>query len=128
MRHLFASVFCALHLEQTNVDGMAQEDWVPYGDSRDAIKCRLDLNFIRPGKDALPVAEAGRAPDRMGVLFCDATAGLRAGDRIVAVSGPVTGTFEIRAIPDVAQGFASGHHMEVQVFESNQDLTGKISS
>ena len=33
------------------------------------------------------------------------------------------GTFEIRVIPDEAQDFAKTHHLEVQVIETNQNLT-----
>jgi hypothetical protein len=80
--------------------------------------------FVRPGKDAPMPLVAGRAPDRVGTLFCDPTPHLKAGDRIHAIDGPVTGTFEIRAIPDVAVGFGIGHHMEVQLIEVAQELTG----
>jgi hypothetical protein len=128
MDHLFSSTVMAVHLVQTQVDGMPQEDWVPYGDARDAIKCRLDMNFIRPGKDVLPAQEAGRAPDRIGVMFCNPNTAIRAGDRIVAISGPVTGTFEVRVIPDIAVDYGSAHHIEVQVIEANQDLTGRFPS
>jgi len=103
-------------------DGLPTITWTPYGDSRDTLKCRLDLTFIRPGKDQLPAIEAGRAPDRVGVMFCDVTAGIRAGDRIVCIAGPISGTFEIRAVPDVAQAFSTGHHIEVQVIETTQQL------
>jgi len=89
-----------------------------------AVKCRLDLNFLRPGKDVPAPIEAGAAPDRIGVMFCRATVPLRAGDRIVATAGPVKGIFDIKSIPDVALDFASGHHIEVQIVETVQNLAG----
>lgn len=109
-------------MQKSMYGGLPTISWVPYGDARDALKGRLDLTFIRPGKDQLPAIEAGRAPDRVGVFFCDADSGLRAGDRIVCIAGPITGTFDVRVIPDVAQGFSTGHHIEVQVIETSQQL------
>jgi hypothetical protein len=126
MEHLFSSVVRTEHMVESMSDGVPSWDWVPYGDARNAIRCRLDLNFIRPGKDAPPAQEAGRAPDRIGVMFCGSTAGIRAGDRIVTVSGPVVGTFDIKAIPDVAVDYASAHHIEVQIIETNQQLAGRF--
>lgn len=66
---------------------------------------------------------AGRAPDRMGTMFFDRGCDVRAGDRIKCLTGPIEGTFEIRAIPDVAQGFSVLHHYEVQVVEVARSLT-----
>lgn len=120
---LYNSVVRAEHLVQSVTNGVSSYSWQAYGDSRDYIKCRLDLIFIRLGKDAPPAIEAGRAPDRVGTFFGDFSCGLRAGDRIVVTKGPVTGsTFEVRAIPDIAQNYASAHHMEVQIIETNQQL------
>jgi hypothetical protein len=95
----------------------------------DRVYCRLDLTFVRPGKDQPPAYEAGKAPDRVGVLFCDSTAGLLAGDLIVAVPNdygmiPLPGTFEIRVIPDQAQDYMGAHHIEVQIIETSQKLVG----
>lgn len=128
MQGLFVSVVQAQRLYRSNVNGVATSTWQPYGDSRDSIPCRLDLLFVRPGKDAIPALEAGRAPDRYGVLFAEANCGLRAGDRVVCISGPIQGTFEIRAIPDMAQDYFSAHHMEVQVVETNQKTQGVFPS
>ena len=69
----------------------------------------------------MPV-EAGRAPDRVGVLFCSLDVPLRAGDRVVTVEGPITGAFEIRAVPEQALNYVGAHHQEVQVVEAVQDL------
>jgi hypothetical protein len=86
------------------------------------LMCRLDLMFVRPGKDQPMPVVAGRAPDRVGLLFCDATNGLRAGDRLQMIAGPVVGTFEIRVTPDPALDLATAHHLEVQVIEVAQAL------
>lgn len=125
---LYNSTVQAQHLVQSVENSVVSWSWAPYGDKRDAIKCRLDLTFIRLGKDALPAVEAGKAPDRVGVMFADANCGLRAGDRIVAIKGPITGIFEIKAIPDLAQNYFTAHHMEVQIVESAQQLQGIFPS
>jgi hypothetical protein len=92
------------------------------------LKCRLDLTFIRPGKDQPAPIVAGRAPDRVGVCYFDLATGednvplVLAGDRLQCVAGPIFGTFEIRPIPDVAQDMIGAHHVEVQVIEVSQML------
>lgn len=123
MRHLFITTGHIERLHRTLVRGTAQLQWVPVDDPKlQHIKCRLDLNYLRPGKDQPPPFEAGRAPDRMGLLICDILP-IRAGDRFVCDSGPVQGTFEIRAMPDVTiTGRPVGHHLEMQVVETNQNL------
>lgn len=129
MDHLFASYVQAVHIVRGQSNGMPTISWIPYGDSRDLIKCRLDLTFIRPGKDQLPVTEAGRAQDRIGVLFCSLSPlgqNLSAGDRVVTVSGPVNGTFEVRNVPDIAQDYFEAHHIEVQIIETSQSLDRTI--
>ncbi len=91
------------------------------------MMCRLDLTFQRPGKDQPQPIVAGRAPDRIGLLFYDYTDAIRAGHRIRVIGGPLTGgVFELRQIPDVAQAYSIGHHMEVQVQEVAQALAGKF--
>jgi hypothetical protein len=92
------------------------------------LQCRLDLTFLRPGKDQPAPVVAGRAPDRTGVCYFDLTADdtgaplVKAGDRLQCVQGPIFGTFEIRLIPDVAQSMIGAHHIEVQVTEVSQML------
>lgn len=92
------------------------------------LACRLDLQLVRPGKDAPAPIVAGRAPDRVGVCFFDLATDVngvplvRAGDRLKCVSGPIFGTFDIRVIPDVAQDLIGAHHVEVQVVEVSQQL------
>lgn len=89
------------------------------------MRCRLDLQFLRPGKDTPPAVVAGAIPDREGIMFCNWTPLLKAGMQVVTIpdrSGQevVKGVFEIKEIPDVALGFSSRHHIEVKVIESVQ--------
>lgn len=99
------------------------------------LQCRLDLGFIRRGIDQPAAIIAGKAPDRVGVCYfmpaTDPVTGIPlvlAGDRLLCVANPltgrlpVTGTFEIRPVPDMAQDFIGGHHVEVQVVEVSQAL------
>lgn len=126
MDHLFSSTVKVQRLTKSVQDGMAVTEWKDVTTSPlSRFKCRLDLNFLRPGKDAPPAYEAGVAPDRIGVMFCRASVPLRAGDRIVTVAGPVEGVFDIKTIPDVAINFSSGHHIEVQIVESVQNFQGR---
>lgn len=131
MRHLYPSRAEALRLHSNLVNGTPLISWVkvgavldPYVGAPGEFMCRLDLTFVRPGKDQPAPVVAGRAPDRVGVLFYDATPDLRAGDRIRLLAGPVTGMFELRTIPDPVQAFSTVHHLEVQVIEVAQQLTG----
>jgi hypothetical protein len=100
----------------------------PYQAGPGLMACRLDLQFTRPGKDAPMPLVAGRAPDRVGVLFYDMPADvnglplLKAGDRLQMVSGPIAGTFELRQTPEPAQGYAGIHHAENQIVEVSQAL------
>lgn len=129
LRHLYASR--AEVLERQTVDPQAGTDaWVKRTEILDPtcapgeLMCRLDLGFVRPGKDQLPAIVAGRAADRVGVLFCDITPYLRAGDRLRCIGGDITGTFEIRVVPDLAPNLAQVHHLEVQIVEVAQALAG----
>lgn len=125
MEHLYSSVVQVQRLIKTQIDGTPIYSWVTAESPLDAFRCRLDMNFLRPGKDAPPTFEAGTTPDRIGILFCSARIPLRAGDRIVTLSGPVQGTFDVRTSPDVAPDYSSGHHIEVQIIESVQNTKKK---
>lgn len=100
----------------------------PYIGTPGMLACRLDLQFTRPGKDAPMPLVAGRAPDRVGVMFCDMPADasglplLKAGDQFVMVSGPITGTFQVRTVPEIAQDYVGAAHAEFQVVEVSQAL------
>jgi hypothetical protein len=124
IRHLYISRAEVYRLKMTFVKGAARNEWVKLSEVVDTrlnipgeLMCRLDLNFVRPGKDQPSPLVAGRAIDRTGVLFCDATPHLLAGDRLKLVGGPISGTFELKATPDGAIDFSAVHHFEVQVSE-----------
>jgi hypothetical protein len=136
MRMFYTSTCQVLRLNPSlNAGGGMSFTWDPVGNVVDhylntpgLLQCRLDLTFLRPGKDQPAPVVAGRAPDRVGVCFFDLTADaegaplVRAGDRLKCVQGPIFGTFEIRLIPDVAQSLIGAHHIEVQVIEVSQML------
>lgn len=135
MYHLFNSCVRVEELQLVVTDGVAAMDWAQ-ATSEDPnaqtllerLPCRLDMNFLRPGKDIAPAPEAGKAPDRLGIMFTYPFAPIKAGQRVVAIENdwgliPVKGTFEIRVIPDEAQDFSKTHHLEVQIIETNQNLT-----
>lgn len=128
MRHLFNSVVQVETLELRDQEGMAVMEWgvrdVP---GAGWLECRLDLQFLRPGRDVVAPMNAGVIPDRFGIMFCDADAPLIAGCRVSTIPNaygeePVKGIFEIKTIPDVALDFASAHHIEVQIIESVQKI------
>lgn len=131
MRHLYNVRVEVLELSGTLSDGIPTLTWTKLDDVVDAaldvageLMCRLDLVFQRPGKDAPMPLIAGRAPDRVGVMLFDPTDKIKAGQRVHCLAGPVTGTYELRAAPDVAQALSTGHHMEVQVVEVAQAVAG----
>jgi hypothetical protein len=100
----------------------------PVLDQPGLLQCRLDLTFLRPGKDQPAPIVAGRAPDRTGVCYfglahdSNGAPLVKAGDRLLCKSGPIFGTFEIRLIPDVAQDMIGAHHIETQIVEVSQML------
>lgn len=117
MRHLFPSRVSIMRGQSVNNDGVPGLTWAEVK----KMYCRLDLVFRRPGRDDLGYAvESGRAPDRMGVMFCDPKEPLTAGDRLVCLSGPVHGTFEINTIPDEVPGMSATHHLECTIREVSQ--------
>jgi hypothetical protein len=131
VRHLYNSRAAVWRLSGDLVDGTPTFVWTQITDVVDPIlatpgelMCRLDLTYVRPGKDQPMPIVAGRAPDRVGLLMFDSTPNLKAGDQVRMIAGPVTGTFEIRVVPDPAVGYAVTHHMEVQVIETSQALAG----
>lgn len=135
-RGLYNSVAAVLRLTPTlQAGGGMSVAWAqvtdildPYVVTPGLIACRLDLQFIRPGKDAPMPLAAGRAPDRVGLLFYDMPtdpSGLplvKAGDRFQMVSGPIFGVFEMRQVPEMAQSYTGAAHAENQVVEVAQSL------
>lgn len=135
-RGLYNSVVQVIRLTPSlNAQGGMNVAYSPITTFPDAVlrqpglmACRLDIGFLRPGKDQMAPLVAGRPPDRVGVAFYDVVADasgvpvVRAMDRLVCVSGPIFGVWEIRNIPDVAQNYVGGHHIEVQVIEVSSSL------
>jgi hypothetical protein len=132
MRHLYNSRVEVEELAGDFINGTPSYTWAKLGLVIDAslgvpgeMLCRLDMTFQRPGKDQPQPIVAGRAPDRIGLLFYDYSDAIKAGHRLRVIAGPlIGGVFELRAIPDVAQAYSAGHHMEVQVMEVAQNLAG----
>jgi hypothetical protein len=127
MRHLFPNKVEILESVADVVDGARVQTWQKSTQSFDPVcapgemKCRLDLTFLRVGKDAPAPMVAGRTPDRTGVMYCTYTPALQAGQIIKVISGPHTGaSFMLKMRPDEAQDGVGTHHIEVQVFEVNQ--------
>lgn len=124
MRHLYSTLAQVLRQETELTGGRRTGEWLPVSTVLDAgqaagqIRCRLAMNYLRPGMDAPPAVIAGTAPGRQALLFADLI-DLRKGDRIQVLDGPNQGTFELRAAPDVQQ-MMEGHHLQVQVYDVSQ--------
>lgn len=106
-----------LELQEGFVKGIPQSNWVVVSTG---LKCFLDLNFIRHGKDPMWTAEAGRASDRSGVLFTETR--VKSGQRIRMTFGP-GGVFQIEGAVDEAWRPTSRHHYEVGVTEVPSQLS-----
>lgn len=127
MRHLYHTRAELLRLSLQMNKGVPTQQWQkvreiidPLLGSPGEFLCRIDLQYQRPGKDQPMPVVAGRAPDRVGLMFFDATDVIRSGDRLRCLDGPISGTFELRVMPDPAAGFSLAHHMEVQIVEVAQ--------
>jgi hypothetical protein len=127
MQHLFNTRVEILQAVTDIVEGARVQAWNKSSDNFDPtcapgeMMCRLDLIFLRPGKDQPPPIVAGRSPDRTGILFCSNTPALQSGQIARVISGPALGaSFLLKMRPDEAQGFSASHHIEVQVFEVAQ--------
>lgn len=130
-RALYSSVVQVLRLSPVlNEDFGMSITWGAVSDIVDVLQdqpgllqCRLDIGALRPGKDQLPPLVAGRPQDRFGVVYFDPvldSAGnmmVKAGDRLLCTAGPITGTWELRNIPDQLQGYRTAAHVEGQVIE-----------
>ena len=107
-------------LVEGEIDGIATASWSTTSTN---VRCFIDLNFIRKGKDPMWTAEAGRRTDRTGVLFALSTADIRPGDRVSVTKGPV-GTFEVQGAVDEAWRPLNLHHLELGVVEVQKQLSG----
>jgi hypothetical protein len=130
-RALYSSVVQVLRLTPVlNANFGMDVTWAPISDIVDVVEdtpgllqCRLAIGYLRPGKDQLPPIVAGRPQDRYGVVYYDPLTDssgvplVKAGDRLLCVSGPISGTWEMRNIPDQLQGYRGAAHVEAQVVE-----------
>lgn len=114
LAHLYTSVGDIYRPNQTIIDGVLTASW---GLVYSEISSRLDIGFLRPGRDALPPQQAGRAQDRVGLMFLDTDTDIRPGDRYVTTSGPTKGTWGVNSRADGAIGYSQVHHVECQVVE-----------
>lgn len=80
------------------------------------VRCRLDLNFTRQGKDTLWMSTAATPEDRMGVMFFLPGAPIKSGVRLKMLKGPA-GIFQIKGSIDEAWGFDKIDHLEAGVGE-----------
>lgn len=80
------------------------------------IPCRLDLGFVRHGKDQMWIEAIARPEDRTGVMFFTPEAPIRSGVRAVMLKGP-KGIFQIQGAIDEAWDFDSLSHYECGVME-----------
>jgi hypothetical protein len=136
-RGLYNSVAQVSRLSETlEPDGTLSMTWGVIPDIIDPfvqipgqMRCRIAVGFVRRGVDQPMPIVAGRAPDRVGVLYFDLVADpvtnlplVRSGDRVTMIGGSVFGNWEIRVNPDVAQDLLGAHHVEVQVVEVAQNI------
>jgi hypothetical protein len=108
---------CAIiRLSETQVDGLASTQWSSMAED---VRCFLDLNYLRAGKDPIWTPDSGNAENRSGVLFLEPGADIRPGDRVQMSKGP-SGTFEVKSSIDEAWTPRKLHHLECYVQEVNR--------
>lgn len=102
-------------------DGILTTAWISVSGLED-VRCRLEVNFYRPGKDAPLPIQAGRAPDRACVYWVDPGTDFRPGDHLECVSGPVFGVWRVQTRPDSAVSMRYLHHLEGQAIEVHSSI------
>lgn len=133
MYGLFISKLAVLRNTEGFLDGIPNYTWTPItfprtdpltGEPAIWTPARVDVTFVRAGKDMPLVVEAGRAADRLAVIWLRPDDGslVRAGDRLVCVGGPITGTYSVDQFPDQLADAVSLHHIEIGAREVSQAL------
>ena len=102
-----------MELQEGFVNGVPTMRWEEVATN---VKCFMDLNFLRKGKDPMWTAEAGRPSDRTGVCFVEGGAPVKSGMRLKMTKGP-TGTFLVEGAVDEAWQPTKRHHLEIGVTE-----------
>lgn len=106
---------CDLYdLRTTDNDGSPVTQYVKVNER--PVHCRLDLNFVRHGKDSMWLETIARPEDRTGVMIFGPKEKIKAGMRVKMLKGP-TGVFSLQGALDEAFDFDSLHHYEVGVVE-----------
>lgn len=106
-------------IERPTIDlstGSAVTTYQPIGDK--ALKCHLDLQLIRNGRDPIWTPESSdTTPElRSGVAFFLKNADVQDGDRIRWTKGG-TGLFEVKRGTDMIRRPGQDHHLEVWISE-----------
>jgi hypothetical protein len=102
-------------MRATSVDGAPVYSWTNLATD---VHCRLDLSYVRRGKDESWTQEAGRAPDRTGVLFMLPDSPLRSGDRVVLTfPKELGGVYTADGAIDPVIDENTLHHFEIGVTE-----------
>lgn len=105
---------CTLvRLKMVAVNGSPISTWEPVEEN---VRCFIDLNFIRKGKDPFWTEQAGRPADRTGVLFLLGDTPIKSGDRVIISKGP-KGSFSVEGAIDEVWTPSKLHHLEVGVRE-----------
>lgn len=117
-RALLAHRCTVMRLTESFVNGIPTHTWT---DVATNVRCFVDLNFVRLGKDPTWTPEAGRPSDRSGVAFFLGSAPIKNGDRIKMTKGP-SGTFSLEAAIDEAWRPSAKHHLEISVKEVPKQL------
>lgn len=119
--HLLPSYVKVTRAVTQRVDGVMTASWQPVA-GYERLRCRIEVGFYRPGKDAPLPVQAGRAPDRPAVYWFNPGVDLRPGDHLECVAGPVTGVWELKTFPDQAVGMGRLEHIEGQAIEVSGTL------
>lgn len=111
-----------LELTEMAANGLVGLQWSII-DGGSNVRCYIDLNFLRRGKDPMLLwtPEAGRASDRVGVLFVDPKAKIKTGHRVEIVKGP-HGVFSVEGAIDEVWTPRKLHHLEVGVQEVGRPI------
>ena len=104
----------------TNVDGVLSVTWTEVAAN---VPCRIDLTFVRVGRDLLYKPDSGRAPDRNAVGFFRVNTDLKVADRVVITDDSgLSGTWEVFIKPEQATTISKAHHLEVELREVSQSI------
>lgn len=114
LQHLYTSKVDVLRMKRQLVNGIMQiTEWETVVEG---MPCRIDLLYRDVRLQQFIVAESGKLPDRVGIVYFE-EGNVRAADRLDVTNGPNAGLlFELEDAPEIASGFAE-HHYEVYVRE-----------